>query len=1465
MTVAGRLVDHIDVRGRGRRRHWQGADRLHVEVRGLDRAAAADLAGAVEARLAAVTGVAWAEVDMVAGRVVVQGGDPLPDWHEVVAALEEVEVAAGVGDARFSYERPEHPGDAEVLRRDLAALVADAAGLGIGVSGRLLRATPLPVEAASLVSLVDNEPRLRQLIDGRLGTPVTDLGLAVLNAVGQGLTQGPLGLITDGVHRANLIREDLARRAGFARAEARRWGDGPAASGLAAPIAGPLPRPTPPDGPVERYSDRASIGALAAGVLAGATTRSSRRGVALLLAGIPKAARMGRDAFAAELARMLTARDVLVVDRGALRRLDRVDTVVIDAALLDTGRVEVAGLRVVAGRDAPEVHQRLGALLDRRNPDARRTRGRWSLGPPTAAERRRRPVTTAAAEFPAAELLVLRERDDIAAIVAVRPELSAEVLQVIRLADELDLAVALAGADAATVDAAGAHLPVDADLDAAVAGLQADGCCVALVADGGTRAAAALSRADVGIELPALDGAAWAGALVVNGLADVALVLDAVGAAAHVSRQSVALAATGSGLGALLALTAAPGRAAGRATAAVNAAALAAMANGLRAARYVRAHGGALPGAAVAWHEQPAEQVLAALGTGTAGLPAAEAGRRRRDSAEVRSPRPSLLGSMAAELANPLTPVLGGGAAASAAVGSAADAGIVTGVTALNAVIGGVQRYGAERAIAALGEASQSLVEVRRPGSAGAGPTTATAAAARAPRSEWLPGDELVPGDVVVLRAGDAVPADCRVLVADALEVDESALTGESEPVTKDPAPTFSTVLAERSSMLWEGTTVAAGQAVAVVVASGAATAASVMGSGGREAPSTRGVEARIRRLTSVTLPIAAAGGGAVLGLGLLRGQPLSRSIGSAVALSVAAVPEGLPLLATMAQLAAARRLSSRSALVRNPRAIEALGRVEVLCTDKTGTLTEGRIRMRRVSDGVTDVSLADLSGAGRAVVAAGLRATPVADDGQPLPHLTDRAVADGAARLGIDRGHAAPGWQLVAELPFEPARGYHATLGATGDGRVLSVKGAPEVVARRCRSWRTSHGETALDAAARRRFQREVDRLARQGLRLLAVAEAPRTAAGGDDLDDDVVDGLVLLGLLVLSDPVRPTAARAVRDLRRAGVRVVMVTGDHPSTAEGIAAELGILDGGRALTGTGLAALDDAALDAVVDEVAVFARVTPADKVRIVAALQRAGRAVAMTGDGANDAPAIRLADVGIALGAGATPAARRAADLIVTDERIETIVDAVGEGRSTWVSLREALAILLGGNLGEVAFTVGATAVSGRAPLSARQLLVVNLLTDVAPALAVALRPPHDTSTEALLAGGPDTALGGALTRAIAVRAATTASGAAAAYAMARLTGRRRRASTIALVALVGTQLGQTLTSGRPDPVVAAAGLASAAVLAAIVQTPGVSGFFGCTPLGPLGWAIGAGAATAATVASLVGDRVVAAVGRP
>jgi cation-transporting ATPase I len=589
----------------------------------------------------------------------------------------------------------------------------------------------------------------------------------------------------------------------------------------------------------------------------------------------------------------------------------------------------------------------------------------------------------------------------------------------------------------------------------------------------------------------------------------------------------------------------------------------------------------------------------------------------------------------------------------------------------------------------------------------------------------------------------------------------------------------------------------------------------------------------------------------------MLRGRPLRDTLGTAVSLAVAAVPEGLPIVATAAQYAAARRLAEHGALVRNPGTIEALGRVDVLCFDKTGTLTRGQIRLDRVWSHGTDLPLAELEQAGKLTLAAGLRATPEHRAGQQLAHPTDRAVAEGGQAAGVRADLGADGWHLLGELPFEPSRGYHAVVGRTRTGHRVTVKGAPEIILPLCVQQMTDGRTSTLGKRTRQAIIRRAEQLATRGYRLLAVAE--REASDRAAFGEDRVERLCFLGFLALTDPARDTAAESVRGLRAAHVEVKMLTGDHPGTAEAVGAQLGLLNGHRVVTGPELDAAGEAEFRRLVQDAAVFARVSPDHKLRIVDALRQGGQVVAVTGDGANDAPAIRLADVGVALGQRGTNAAKEAADIVITDDRIETIIAAIAEGRAIWSSVRAAIGTLLGGNVGEIVFTVGTGLLPGGSPLNARQLLLVNLFTDMLPSLALAVQAPASATPEALLREGPEASLGNALTREIMIRGGLTAGAGLAAWAGGRLTGiSSQRAGTVALVGIVGAQLGQTLTAGWRSPLVAAATLGSAVVLAAVIQTPGLSHFFGCTPLGPVGWGIGLSAAAGASLGAPLATRL-------
>jgi cation-transporting ATPase I len=777
------------------------------------------------------------------------------------------------------------------------------------------------------------------------------------------------------------------------------------------------------------------------------------------------------------------------------------------------------------------------------------------------------------------------------------------------------------------------------------------------------------------------------------------------------------------------------------------------------------------------------------------------------------------------ELDDPLTPVLVVGSAASAILGSVVDALLVVGALDLNALVGGFQRLRAERALSGLLAQQKQKARV-----ADEGETTRVVDAAK-----------LSPGDVIDLKTDDVVPADARLLWEDGLEVDESALTGESLPVDKSTDPAPRAPVAERHCMVFEGTTVVAGRAQAVVVDTGDRTEAARAVSLAARVPAAAGVQARLQELTRKAMPLTMAGGAAVTGLSLLRGTPIRQAVSGGVAVAVAAVPEGLPLVATVAQLAAARRLSSRGLLVRTPRTLEALGRMDTICFDKTGTLTENRLRLVRVADADGTVHTLDQQAAADTLRAAA-RACPRLNGDSVRPvHATDEAVLDAA---GPD-----PDWQQTEGLPFEAARGYAAAVGRAGDGSpVLVVKGAPETVLPSC---------AGLPSHISDRSQS----LAGDGLRVLAVAGRPlRQGEKATDVLEEPLRDLEFTGLLALADVARETSPALVRGLREAGVRPVVLTGDHPQTAHAIAVDLGWPEDANVVTGDELAAADRTVRARMLRDADVVARVAPEQKLQVVEALRDAGRVVGMVGDGANDAAAIRAADIGVGISARGSAAARNAADLVVTGDDLSVLIEAVQEGRALWHSVADAIAILIGGNAGEVGFGILGTILSGSAPLSTRQMLLVNLFTDLFPAMAVAVTPKESKEAmqeeESTETDGPlGTALLGApLIRQIRHRALTTCLGATVAWLFGRFTpGTARRSTTMALCAVVGTQLAQTLADRRDSPLVRVTSLGSALALFALVETPGASQLFGCTPLGPLAWA----GVLAAIAVALAGQR--------
>ncbi|MGW2638172.1 HAD-IC family P-type ATPase [Streptomyces sp. NPDC001348] len=1382
---------------------WRSGARAHLSLRrtgtghpGLEDEAreVARIGRKVAEALAEHPDVVLAYWDGGLGRLVVTASeDALTD-----GVVEDAATLAERHGLVLSEDEPEefaHPGDPGAVRTAAATLAVDVIGAAIGYSSSTLPLPRAPRAVTAGVTLLRESPRFRSWLASRLGRSRMDLVLAAANAATHAADRTPTALVLDGALRSCQLAERVARAAAFDTEHDRL--SGPDRVSVAADR---FPRPPLRTVPEQEYAAHASVGSVLGALVTEVVKHDVDEAAEALLAGSPKAARYGPGAFHAVLSGALARKGVLVRETARLRELETARTLALHAnalrapdgvadpwceAVLDAARH--AGLRVVMTED-PALAD-LAGLADQ----------------------------VVEAGRPWHE--VVRElREDGGTVITVARPAS----------------------------------PDDTDVLAGLLG------------------------GDVAIALTDRDGAVVWGAdvLAAHGLTDVWRLLTAVPAARAVGRRSQTLARSGAVLSGLMVALGesrkTPGPLPGLRHAPVDAGAAVALLSGARAALGVATARPPRPSPRVAWHALEIDEVHERLAQQAELQPTAvERTTARVRDAGVATGRHPVLGPASAparwsvqlgravrrELDDPLTPVLAVGSAASAILGSAVDALLVIGALDLNALIGGVQRLRAERALSGLLAEHKQKARLSRParqpgepGEPGEFAEPGESAEPAPPEAErTMDATELRPGDVIALGADDVVPADARLLWEDGLEVDESALTGESLPVDKHTDPTPGAAVADRRSMVFEGTTVVAGHAEAIVVHTGDRTeAARAVHLAARKPPSA-GVQARLQELTRKALPLTLAGGATVTGLSLLRGAPIRRAVSGGVSVAVAAVPEGLPLVATVAQLAAARRLSRRGVLVRTPRTLEALGRMDTLCFDKTGTLTENRLRLVRVADARGTVRRAD-SPESAETLGTAARACPRlnGDGGRRPAHATDEAVLDAA---GPD-----PDWVQTEGRPFETGRGYAAAVGRTADAtRLLVVKGAPETVLPAC----ADLPPEASDAA---------HALTGDALRVLAVAHRP-LEDGEDDAEalEQALEGLRFTGLLGLSDVPRENSRDLVEELRQTGVRPVMLTGDHPQTARAIAIELGWPADTAVVTGDELAAADRSQRARILRDADVVARVAPEQKLLVVEALRDAGRVVGMVGDGANDAAAIRAADIGVGIKARGSAAARNAADIVITYGDLSVLTDAVAEGRALWRCVADAIAILIGGNAGEVSFGILGSLLAGSAPLSTRQMLLVNLFTDLFPAMAVAVTPHEDDRDEAT-GDIPDaelvtSLLGKPLIRQIRHRALTTCLGATTAWLIGRFTpGTARRSTTMALCAVVGTQLAQTLADRRDSPLVRFTALGSAAALVALVQTPGVSHLFGCTPLGPIGWT---GVVAAITLA-VVGQRALPQVER-
>ena len=732
-------------------------------------------------------------------------------------------------------------------------------------------------------------------------------------------------------------------------------------------------------------------------------------------------------------------------------------------------------------------------------------------------------------------------------------------------------------------------------------------------------------------------------------------------------------------------------------------------------------------------HARSVDDVLEELNGTPEGLSSEEAARRLEAVGPNRlatAAKEGLLRRFFKHFHDLLIYILIAAAGITAALGHWVDTGVILAVVVVNAIIGFIQEGKAERALEGIRKMLSLHAHARRGG-------------------HWIEieAEDLVPGDVVRLRSGDRVPADLRLIEAVNLRVEESALTGESVPVDKNTAPADAAAgVGDRHGMAYSGTMVAVGRGVGVVAATGAATELGRINKLIAEVeqlatPLTRQMNRFGKLLSAAIVGMAAL----MWGLGwLLHDFSVAELFFAAIGFAVAAIPEGLPAILTITLALGVERMARRNAVTRKLNAVETLGSVTVICSDKTGTLTRNEMTVRHV---VTRAGQYDVEGTGYApegrvtrddraasaddhadlkalveVMAVCNDSEIAEDDGRWLltGEPTEGALHTLARKARFDGEH----YERVAVIPFESENKFMATLNRAPDGaaRIL-VKGAPDRLLDRCPSQRDAEGTTrTLDRAF---WDRRIEELSDRGLRVLAAAARDVGQDKRDLAIEDLEDDLEFLGLVGIIDPPRPEAIEAVEICHRAGIRVKMITGDHAGTAKAIGREMGIGDGEHAVTGAELETASEEDLLGIVRDHDVFARTSPEHKLRLVQALQAQGEVVAMTGDGVNDAPALKRADVGVAMGIKGTEATKEAADVVLADDNFRSIERAVEEGRTIYDNLRKAILFILPTNGAEALVVLGAVVFGLVLPLTPVQILWVNMVTAVTLALALAFEP--------------------------------------------------------------------------------------------------------------------------------------------
>lgn len=1357
-----------------------------IEVRGLG-SDGKSVAEAVVSALREVPGVTRVHINGPTARAVVTVSDGRPTAQSLARVVARAEAACGVDESRPEIPMAlSLPGDDAYLASRLTATLVSSAGFGVAFLGGLLPLRGLPALLTAPVSVADHHPRVRRIFEQRLGVEGAELAFAGLGAAAAGLAASPATMVSATLTRAMLTAEALNGRRAWRQLE-------PQLAALADKSGDILTARHGRQGvrakTGARYAEASIDIGLGAAAVIGAAARNTQTAAHAAQVATPRAVRSVRESFACAVGRGLHNQGCLVLHPQVLRWLAEIDTIVVDPRILYTDQWTVSRVRGVdnGARSAVWLAASEALAAGRLSPG-------WNSLPDVAGAPDGAEALVTSVRDPRAPALLTEARKARARVISVDDDGLHSLRQAF---DEL-------------------RPPGDSledTLAGTVAELRAGGATVMLFAQGGEHAAL---EADVTIGV-LRDGAAppWGADVLVPDLAAAWRILRTLPAARRAAAKGVAMSAGSSVLGALMLIPSVPGSG----PASVDLTATAGLWSGFNLGRQVFGEPLPTPEAGHDWYALPVEEVSRLLPRPTeedvtASGPVAAVG----DSAAWRllvagwSSARDYVDAIREDLSDPITPILATGAAASALLGSPLDAAMVGSVLAVNAGISAYQTVHAEHILG-------KLLAVQEP------PARRFVGAWDSGEREFeeLPSRRLHPGDVIEVRSGEVIPADVRLVHVDGAEVDESALTGESLPVTKDTGATPGVTMAERTGMLYAGTTMVAGRAVGIVTAAGSASAVRRALAMSPVKSSEVGLSAQLRSITRRALPWSLAGGGLVGLLSLLRGTPIHDAASGTVSVGVAAVPEGLPLVVTLAQSSSARRLTGASVLIRNPKAIEAFARLDVVCFDKTGTLSQNKLKVLAVQ-AFSGVSESD-------VVTAAVQ-TMVLDETGRATHATDQAIREYA-----DSIDARP-VPFDAFLPFQSDRPFAAAL----IGRRLVVKGAPEKLAPALKGTRAQ--------TARRRAV--LDEMAAGGLRVLAVGERTVTAAQAARAKADPVafaelctSGVEPLGLVGLADTPREGSRPLLEELQRRAIAVRLITGDHPVTAAVIANQLGLpVAAEDVLTGTEWEAMTAAERQEAAQRYVVFARMAPEHKVEVVQALENAGLVTAMVGDGANDAAAIRASSVGVGVVSAGSDPARMAADVMLLDGQIGALVQALDEGEQLWRRVHSAVSMLLGHNVGEVSFGLITAALTGRPALNARQMLLVNMLTDALPAAAVAVSPQrhngevlhHDEAT---------------IWRAVAVRGVFTTLGGTLAWAMALPVGSPARASTVGLIGLVLSQMMQTLSDSH-GPLVVATNVGTVAMMGAIISTPGVSQVFGCTPVGPVGWAQAVGGAVAAGAVS-------------